>query len=80
MQEITVSGGELEKVAVDEMAKKIEMGISSRKQMARTELNYYCELLCALKETNSLFDDLTRLYTLANADELRNAFSKNQES
>lgn len=76
---ITVSGGELEEVAVDEMARRTEKGISSAKQMARTELNYYCELLCALKEVNSSLKELTDVFILSNADKLRTAFARAEE-
>jgi hypothetical protein len=49
---------------------QVELGISDEKQMRRTELNFYCELLSQFKALNKDLDGLQETMNIAFADKM----------
>lgn len=62
---------EIDEEVKEEIAKKqVDLGLSDEKQMRRTELNFYCELLSTLKGVNDKLDTLYNIVTIVSQDKI----------
>lgn len=76
-EEIKKTDGEIDKEVLDEIYKaKVDLCISDEKQMRRTELNCYAELLSQLKELSANTEKVYQTLNMIGADKLTEYFKE----
>lgn len=71
-----VKQGQIDEVSQEAMKEQVDLGIGNAKQMARTELNFYCEFYAQLKELNKELSQLHQTMNMLGEDKLMAYFKE----